>query len=158
MTVTIKAKQLFAYIALSIFALVVVTFVRWSSQPSTVLKIKNNPVPAQPPEVKDGSQIFLTIDFCKSTSNWGVSEVYLLGEHGPKIPVNWPVDKTDKGCAVYQAVPIPIPANAPTDTYRVSFNTCYDVNPLKTGRCTEFQSTSFKVMNSTLNPGDAKVQ
>jgi hypothetical protein len=158
MTITIRAKQVFAYGALAIMGLFVAFVVYWSAQPSTVLTIKNDPVPARPAEVAPDGEILLAIDFCQTISAVMVTEVHLLGEHGADIAVNWPRGRVEKGCNTYPKVPVPIPGQTPTDTYVAVFKSCADINPLKDHQCTTFRSQSFKVVNSKLNPGDAQVK
>ncbi len=154
---SIKAVTLITIFMAFLILLVGARLVTWSFAPSRVLVVKNSPTPVEPPEVKDGEAVALSIDFCKLTNAWGQTEVNLVGDMGAKIAVAWPVDKTEKGCAFYPKVPVPIPAQTPTDTYKVTFEVCYDVNPLKTNKCTYFESQKFKVINDKLSPGDAKV-
>lgn len=158
MTITIRVKQILAYAALAILAIAVGFYVYWSLQPSEVLVVNNSPVPVQPPEVRDGGKVYLTIDFCKKSGAHGTTTLNLIGETvGAKIAIAWPVDTTPEQCQVYPEIPVPIPAQTPTDMYHAEFVTCYDVNPLKRS-CTTFTSRSFKVTNNKLNPGDATVQ
>lgn len=131
---------------------------RWAYAPSEVLIVKNAPVPVRPPEVKDGSKVFLTIDFCKNSDTKGTTSVSLIGKSGPIIAVNWPPDTTPAMCGFLKDVPVPIPAQTPSDTYYVEFVLCYDINPLKENQCTAFKSQNFKVINSKLSPGDAHVE
>lgn len=130
----------------------------WSLQPSTVLTVNNEPVPAEPPEIQGGDKIHLTVDFCQSISAVATTRLRLVGAEGALIPVNWPTGRVEKGCNTYPDIPIPIPGQTPTDTYYAEFITCYYINPLKNNQCTTFRSKTFKVVNSVLNPGDAKVQ
>ena len=157
-TVTLQiSKVLAALVSMAILAGSLQVMV-WSSRPSIVLTINNDPVPAKPPEVKGGDKVYLDIDFCQSVSAVMVTEVKLRGEHGAIIDVNWPSGRVEKGCNVYKDVPVPIPGQTPTDTYVVEFKSCANVNPIKNNQCTTFKSKPFKVMNPKLNPGDAQVQ
>lgn len=155
---SVRLTTLFLIVMIVITILVGGTAVRWAYQSSQVLIVKNTPVPALPPEVKDGDKVFLNIDYCKTSDAIGTTTVNLVGQKGAKIPINWPEDRSGEGCNKLEAVPVPIPAQTPTDTYHVEFKTCYNVNPLKKNRCTDFTSQDFKVTNSKLNSGDVKVQ
>lgn len=154
---TIRLFTLATIVIIGIVILGILRLSTWLIQPSQVLRVNNSPVPVQPPEVRDGGNVFLTIDFCKASKATGITTLNLIGETAKaKIAVSWPVDTTPKQCAVFKDVPIPIPAQTPSDVYHAEFVTCYTVNPLK-HTCTTFISRSFKVVNSKLNPGDAKV-
>lgn len=157
-TITIKLSRILSIIvSASLIALSLQMFY-WTTQPSKVLVINNEPVPVEPPEVKDGGKVFLTIDFCQDISATAVTEVHLVGEQGAKVRVNWPPGRVEKQCSVYPDIPVPIPGQTPTDIYYVEFKSCYDINPLKNNQCTIFKSKSFKVINPKLQPDDAQVE
>lgn len=157
-TITLKLSNIVALIVSVLIVGLMIQVLFWSSQPSVVLTINNDPVPVQPPEVNIGSEVYLNIDFCQSISALMVTEVHLLGERGADIGVAWPPGRVEKGCYVYPKVPVPIPGHTPSDTYVLTFKSCANINPLKDDQCTEFKSQSFRVVNAKLNPGDAKVQ
>ncbi len=155
---TVKIQTL-AIVIMTVIALLSGFFVlRWSYQSSKVLVVNNSPVPVKPPEVIPEGKIFLDIDFCKYNDLTDKTAVTLVGEHGANIAVNWPSGKAPPQCTVLKDVPLPIPAQTPTDTYYAKFEVCYNINYLKKNRCTTFTSQSFKVINSKLSPGDAKAQ
>lgn len=156
---SIRQSVLWQRIALAVFGIIILLFglfVYWSSQTSKVLVVNNDPVSVRPPEVQaNGGVIILTVDYCKNSGAHGVTEAFLIGEtFGGKIAINWPVDRSPKGCNKLD-VPVPIPAQAPTDTYHIVYEITYRVNPIKSGYTT-FRSQSFKVINEKLQPGDAK--
>lgn len=155
---TIRIATLVAVFMVALLSLGGIRLVSWAFASTEVLVIKNTPVPAKPPEVKDGDRVYLTIDFCKNSNAVGRNTVHLIGSQGAKVSIDWPEDTTKKQCAIFAEIPVPIPAQTPSDTYHVEFITCYDINPLKKNKCSTFTSQSFKVINSKLNPGDAKVQ
>lgn len=131
---------------------------RWAYEPSQALVINNKPVPVEPPEVKDGGKVFLTINYCQKKTLTMHTEVHLIGEQGADIDVVWPTSTVPKGCNLLTEIPVKIPGQTPTDTYYAEFTSCGDVNPLKKDKCTIFKSKHFKVVNSKLSPGDAQVE
>lgn len=155
---TIRIETLIIIVLLFITVVGGGFLLKWAYQSSEILVVNNSPVPARPPEVKDGDKVFLTIDFCKKGDYADKTTLNLVGDAGAKIAVNWPTSRTTEQCTVYKDVPIPIPAQTPSDTYHAEFEVCYDVNFLKKNRCTTFTSQSFKVVNDKLNPGDAIVK
>ncbi len=154
---TVRVITLIVIVAIILLAVGLMRLLTWSFAPNQVLIVRNTPVPVQPPEVKDGGKIYLNIDYCKEVTAVGKTEVNLIGESaGAKIAVAWPDDESKAQCSVLNDVPVPIPAQTPTDTYHVEFVVCYDINPVKRNRCTTFTSQHFKVLNDKLNPGDAE--
>lgn len=158
LTVSLRSAFL-AYGLLAAVGLAVAVLIYWSYQSTTVLEVKNHPVPSFPPEVQAGQAvIFLEVDFCKNYPTHGEVEVSLIGEKtGSKIAVAWPRDETKKVCAKYDNLPIRIPPQTPTDTYVVDFQVTYEnINPIKKGEPVQFQSKPFRVVNRALQPGTAQ--
>ncbi len=153
---TAKHWQHLAYGVFTLTLIVLSILGYWLIQPSNVLVVKNGPLPVRPQEVNaNGGQIIATVDFCKNSSATGKIVVYLAGNNGAKIDVNWPDDTLKKGCKKFD-IPIPIPAQTPTGEYHVVFEATYMVSPIKNS-FTTFQTQTFKVVNDKLQPGDAKV-
>lgn len=155
---TIKVATLFVMLMTGMALVGGIIVLRWAYAPSTALVINNAPAPTKPVEVKGGEKVFMEVDFCKTTDAEGHTTVYLIGEQGAKISINWPIDRSAKGCTFAPEVPVPIPGQTPTDTYHLEFTTCYDINPLKQDKCTAFTSQNFQVNNAKLNAGDARVR
>lgn len=156
---SVRHSKIWQYTSLAVMAIILILALLvtyWLLQPSKVLNIKNDPVVVRPHEVSaDGGIVILTVDFCKVSDATGNVEASLIGEqHGAKIAINWPQDKTPKGCKKLD-IPVAIPAQAQTDVYHVVFEITYPVNPIKTSYVT-FRSRSFQVTNYKLQPGDAK--
>ncbi len=155
---TIKLATLFAVMLAVILVLGGARFLTWSYESSEALVINNMPVPVQPPEVKDGGKVYLTINYCMKKTLLLETSVRLVGEQGAIVNVAWPTSTVQKGCNLLADVPVSIPGQAPTDKYYVEFSACGDINPLKKNKCTVFKSKPFKVINSKLSPGDAQVE
>lgn len=167
----IKVVTLFTIILVIAAVLFTAISVKWATQSPNVLEVKNSPVPVHPPEVPDGGAVTLSVDFCKRSKNSGQVALNLIGKMGAKIAVVWPPENLQKVCSKDMPtkiactpqekekdcipVRVPIPAQTPSDTYHAEFNICYNLNPFKKP-CVVFTSKEFRVINSKLNPGDAK--
>lgn len=157
MTITLTARKVMTYGALSIMALFVGVIVYWSfSTRKQVLVINNDPVTIRPSEVNAGDGIvYLKVDYCKNAKATGQTKVYLIGEtYGAKPEVAWPDDTAAKGCQVLE-FPVHIPAQTQTDMYHIVFEVKYQLNPIRDSYTT-FRSRTFKVINEKQQPGDAK--
>lgn len=151
-------KNLLGYIIVflvGIFALFMGAGIYWSLQPDDILTVSNNPVSVRPLEVVNDGAVNLTIKYCKNHRATGKVEVRLVGST-TKVDIPWPTDTTDAGCHTIE-VPVRIPAQTPTDTYRFTFNILYNVNPLKSAIPESFQSQKFHVTNTTLDENTIKI-
>lgn len=111
----------------------------WAYQSKDVLKVNNEPFPVR----KTGEVIVLNVDYCKNLKVKGDLRMSFLSATSESF---LPIAKEDgpKGCRQVD-FPILLPKDLPPDTYRVKFRVVYEINPIKKGVVSEFQSQEFSV-------------
>lgn len=143
---TTTVKKTPYYIALCIIGLAIFVgglFIFWSVQPSTILVIKNNPVPATVGILNGDREVSAKVNYCKTTHSTGVFTYDFISKStdiaAPSTEVTSP-----KECKDGAPLVIPVPKQAVADTYRIHFTVTYKINPIKT-TVVQWDTQDFKV-------------
>lgn len=128
-------------IALVIAAIGIGIILRWSFASENILEVNNSPFPARvipDPTGKTGGIIFLNADFCKNDDVVGEIRIsYVSKSREVFLPIS--KEQSPAGCDKRE-VPAIIPLDLVKDEYRIKFRVTYDINPLKKGIITNFES------------------
>lgn len=132
--------------ALIIAAIGLFIILRWSFASDKILEVHNSPFPARvvsDPSGNTGGIVFLKADYCKNTPLVGELRIsYVSASREVFLPLA--KEQLPKGCES-QEVPIVIPKDLPVDKWKIKFRASYDINPLKKGVSTTFESQQFTV-------------
>lgn len=144
--ITRRARVLnhFVYLALIVLAIAIGLFLKWSFQRQDVLVINNQPFPVR--TVQDGSNskgiVIMKVDFCKNVAVKGQIRVSFVSS---TREVFLPVAEETQGVGCQKAdLPIVIPKDLISDTYKVKFRATYQLNPLRSVT-NEFETAQFEV-------------
>lgn len=144
-TRTTKVINKFVVVALIVIAIGIGIFLKWSLESPTPLVVKNSPFPtrAVPPTPSANDVIILDIDYCKNTHKQAeVRTSYVSETREVFMPIAR--EQYDKGC-FRQDIPIIIPKDLPSDTYKLKFVARYNLNPLKQNVEVIFESQEFTI-------------
>lgn len=151
-TKTTKVANYFVVAALLVIALGLGVIFKWSFADTNVLVVNNNPFPArivQDPSGQTGGIVFLTADYCKNIDVTGeIRMSYVSKSREVFLPLA--KEQLPQGCAKRE-VPVVIPLNLLKDEYKIKFRVTYDVNPLKQGITTSFESQPVTVGSNDPN-------
>lgn len=141
-----KVANYVAVVSLVLVALALALFMKWSFASEDVLKVNNSPFPVRTirQHAETGGVVILTVDLCKNTAVEGMTRTSFVSETR-EIFLPVAPEKLPKGCLKNQEVPILVPKDLPADTYKIKFRATYDLNPLKKGIVSEFESKSFQI-------------
>ncbi len=132
--------------ALVVVAISIGIFLKWSFAGDEVLTIKNSPFPARivpDPSGQTGGIVFLKAEYCKNSDLVGELRMsYVSKSREVFLPLT--EERLKKGCEDRE-VPVVIPLNLLKDEYKVKFRVTYDINPLKRGITTNFESQPITV-------------
>lgn len=138
------------YAALSVILVLLGLFGYWSFGSSDVLEIKNNPVPIR--TIRDhptaDGVVILKVDFCKKLAVPGRVRISFVST-SREIFLPVVEDREGKTCDERE-VPILIPHDTPSDTYRVKYYITYRISPVR-AVIEEFESLEFVVDESVSN-------
>lgn len=133
-------------LALVVVAISIGVFLKWSFASEKILEIYNSPFPARvvnDPSGNTGGIVFLKSDYCKSSNMKGTLRIsYVSQSREIFLPIS--PEQLPKGCDT-RDVPILIPKDLVPDTYKIKFRSTYNINPLKQGIVTDFESQPFEV-------------
>lgn len=143
----------FMLVALVILGITVALLLKWSFADEDILVVKNSPFPTSTIASPEGQVIVMEADYCKNSDIKGTLRMSFVSK---SREVFLPVQK-EQGPKVCQKtkVPILIPKDLPTDTYKVKFRVSYNLNPLKQNVISEFESKPFEVQGPNGVPGPA---
>lgn len=144
-TKTTRVFTWLSVIAMAIIALSLGILLNWSFANENVLKVNNAPFPVRTirQHAEQGGVVILNVDVCKNTDVVGnVRTSFVSSTREVFLPLS--KERLPKGC-LKQEIPVVIPKDLPTDTYKIKFRATYDINPLKKGIVSEFESKSFVV-------------
>jgi hypothetical protein len=129
-----KAKKKLPYYfgsAVLLLALgVALLFFFWTLQPTNVLVIKNQPIPAKYGLFNGQRTVDTIFNYCKTGDTTGqlsydfVSTTTVIA--GPVNPA-----ASNSGCKDGVHIPVAIPKQAPPDTYHIHWNVSYRLNPIR---------------------------
>lgn len=144
-TKTTKVINKFVVFALVLVAISIGVLLSWSFEARTPLVVKNSPFPTRgvPPHPGPNDVIVLDIDYCKNTNKQADVRVSYVSE---TREIFMPITKEqyDKGC-YRQDIPILIPDDLPSDTYKLKFVATYNLNPLRQNVEVTFESQEFTI-------------
>lgn len=144
-TKTTRVINKFVLFALVLIAISLGVFLKWSFEFSSPLVVKNSPFPTRtvPPNASANDVIILDIDYCKNTDKQAnVRASYVSDTSEIFMPIT--KEQYSKGC-FRQNVPIIIPKDLPSDTYKIKFTATYNLNPIKQNVQVVFESRRFNI-------------
>lgn len=144
-TKTTKVFNWLAVISLAIIAIGIGVLLRWSIADTNVLQVKNAPFPVRTirQHAESGGVVILSIDLCKITNVPGTVRTSFVSQTREVfLPLS--TERIQKGC-LKQEIPVLVPKDLPADTYKIKFRATYNLNPLKRGIVSEFESKSFDI-------------
>jgi hypothetical protein len=144
-TKTTKVFNLLALASLAVIAIGLIILLRWSLVDTNVLKVNNAPFPVRTirQHAENGGVVILSVDLCKNTNVSGTVRTSFISQTREIfLPVSQ--ERIQKGCLA-QEIPIVVPKDLPSDTYKIKFRATYDLNPLKKGIVSEFESKTFQI-------------
>lgn len=137
--------------ALIVIAIGIGIMIYWGVQSDKVITLNKDPFPTR--TIREhptaGGVVFLTTDYCKSTSAVGELRTSFVSETREVfLPLSR--EATKKGCHNNELV-ILIPKDIEPDTYKIKLRLSYDINPLKRGVTQIFYSYPVIIDPTTVN-------
>jgi hypothetical protein len=131
--------------ALVVVAIGLAIILDWSFANENVLVVKNSPFPVRTirehPEAN--GVVILNVDYCKNVDIKGRIRTSFVSETREVfLPLS--DENIPKGCETRE-IPVLIPKDITPDTYKIKFRATYDINPLKRGIVSEFETQEFVV-------------
>lgn len=145
----------FVLLALVTISISLGIFLKWSFEATPPLVIKNSPFSTRsiPPDPGVNDVIVLDVDYCKRTSKQGAIRTSYVSKTR-EIFMAVTKEQYEKGC-FRRDIPILIPSDLPTDTYKLKFVATYNLNPLKQNVQVTFESQEFTISEHEVNESAA---
>ena len=141
-----KVANAIAAISLTLVAIALLIFLKWSVADTNVLQVNNSPFPARvvsDPSGQTGGIVFLKADYCKNADNIGeIRMSYVSKSREIFLPLQ--KERLPAGCH-NEEIPVVIPLNLLQDQYKIKFRVTYDINPVKKDVTTYFESQEITV-------------
>jgi hypothetical protein len=141
----ITAWHIFAVSTLITAFCFVLLYAYWSIFPlKPIIEVPNNHLHVKNKVVHEGEALILQYHACKNVAVSGTVTRYLQDRQVvflPSVESNQPV-----GCRDYE-VPIELPHDLPTDTYKFISTITYKINPIRT-ETYRFTSDEFQLINA----------
>ncbi len=147
-SLSVQVERIIFNIGLLITLLAIIiclVFIAWYLEPSKVLTIYNEPIPTLKDGVQAGDVVTFNIEYCKTNSNVGHVNWYIVGNNAVTLLPSY-TDTTTKSCG-HVLDPVVVPAQLKPGMYYIVWQVTYPVNPLKSDY-SEFRSRDFDVVTT----------
>lgn len=147
-TAPTKTSKVFNWVAIGallIVAAALALMLKWSLVDTNVLVVHNAPFPVRTirQHAETGGVVILDVDLCKNSSVVGKTRTSFVSS-SREVFLPEQDERLGKGCLKTE-VPVVIPKDLPADTYKIKFRSTYNLNPLKKGVVSTFESKEFVV-------------